>query len=715
MVRWLEANGYDVTLHRGRRCRSRTPALLRNHRVFLSVGHDEYWSAGQRANVEAARDAGVHLAFFSGNEVFWKTRWENSIDGSGTPYRTLVSYKETHANAKIDPTPAWTGTWRDPRFSPPADGGRPENALTGTIFKVQLRSTGGDIIVFRPPNGNLRLWRNTASPPSRQARSPRCRGHAGLRVGRGRGQRLPAGRTVPPVIDRHHRRPLLQDYGSTYGTGTAHASLTSCTSTPAARWCSARAPSTGPGAWTAITIRAPGWRQPDVRMQQATVNLFADMNAQPGTLQAGLVAVTASTDSAAPTVGDHVADRGCQRRGQRAFTITGTAADTGGGVVGGVEVSTDGGTTGIRPRAATRGRTAGRRRPRARRRSASRAIDDSGNIQGTPTSVNVTVGSGGDTTPPTITARTPASGATGVAATSDVTVTFNEAMDPGSIGSSSFELRDSANALVAASVSYNAATRVATLNPTPTLAGLATYTARVRGGATDPRVKDAAGNALAADSLWSFTTASTDTTPPTITASTPASGANGVAQSTNVTVTFSEAMDAATIGTGTVELRDSARCAGRSSGQLRRGHARGHARPDTDAGALATVLGTGARRRHRSAGQGRRGQRTGCRFDVELHHRWRRHDGADHHGARARCGATGVAPDSDVTVTFNEAMDASITAPAPSSCATRQRAGCGRGELQRDHAGRHAQSDADTCGRRRPTRCGVRGGAAIRG
>ena len=78
--------------------------------MFLSVGHDEYWSGGQRANVEAARDAGVNLAFFSGNEVFWKTRWETSIDGSNTPYRTLVTYKETHANAKIDPLPdVWTG------------------------------------------------------------------------------------------------------------------------------------------------------------------------------------------------------------------------------------------------------------------------------------------------------------------------------------------------------------------------------------------------------------------------------------------------------------------------------------------------------------------------------------------------------------------------------------------------------------------------------
>ena len=104
MVRWLEANGYNVSYFTGVDSDRRGAEIL-EHQVFLSVGHDEYWSAGQRANVEAARACGVHLAFFSGNEVFWKTRWENSIDVSGTPYRTLVTYKETHANAKIDPLP----------------------------------------------------------------------------------------------------------------------------------------------------------------------------------------------------------------------------------------------------------------------------------------------------------------------------------------------------------------------------------------------------------------------------------------------------------------------------------------------------------------------------------------------------------------------------------------------------------------------------------
>ena len=80
----------------------------------------------------------MNLAFFSGNEVFWKTRWEPSADGTSTPGRTLVSYKETHFNAPTDPQdpPTWTGTWEDPRFSPPADGGRPQNALTGQLFEV---------------------------------------------------------------------------------------------------------------------------------------------------------------------------------------------------------------------------------------------------------------------------------------------------------------------------------------------------------------------------------------------------------------------------------------------------------------------------------------------------------------------------------------------------------------------------------------------------
>ena len=125
---------------------------MTSHKIFLSNGHDEYWSKQHRANVEAARAAGLNLAFFSGNEVFWKCRWENSIAGSSTPYRTFVCYKETWNNQKLDPSGEWTGTWRDPRFSPPYDGNYPENALTGTIIMWTL--SGMMLLPFRPPKGS---------------------------------------------------------------------------------------------------------------------------------------------------------------------------------------------------------------------------------------------------------------------------------------------------------------------------------------------------------------------------------------------------------------------------------------------------------------------------------------------------------------------------------------------------------------------------------
>jgi hypothetical protein len=165
MLRWLERNGYDVSYCAGVDT-DRFGDRLRAHRVFMSVGHDEYWSRRQRDNVQAARDAGVHLAFFSGNEMFWKIRWEPGSDGAD--YRTLVCYKESREGLKLDPCPGtWTGTWRDPRFSPPADGGRPENALTGTLFMVN-NSYQVFPITVTAEEGRMRFWRGTDSSTCRR-------------------------------------------------------------------------------------------------------------------------------------------------------------------------------------------------------------------------------------------------------------------------------------------------------------------------------------------------------------------------------------------------------------------------------------------------------------------------------------------------------------------------------------------------------------------
>jgi Domain of unknown function (DUF4082)/Bacterial Ig-like domain len=161
-----------------------------------------------------------------------------------------------------------------------------------------------------------------------------------------------------------------------------------------------------------------------------------------------------------------------------------------------------------------------------------------------------------DTTPPTVTARTPANNATLQPLSTVVTVTFSEAMDAATINANTLVLRDAASALVPATVTYNTTTRVATLTPSSPLAGGTTFTATVLGGATDPRVKDLAGNALVANNVGSFTTLVPDTTPPTVTAVTPAPGSTGVVGSVNLTATFSEAMDAASITATSFVLRD---------------------------------------------------------------------------------------------------------------------------------------------------------------
>jgi hypothetical protein len=115
-----------------------------------------------------------------------------------------------------------------------------------------------------------------------------------------------------------------------------------------------------------------------------------------------------------------------------------------------------------------------------------------------------------DTTPPTVTATQPADNATGVSTSANVTATFSEAMDPASITTSTITLRDPANNAVPASVSYDSASRTATLDPTSTLSNSTAYTATIKSGSSG--VKDSAGNPLATDRTWTFTTAAPSVT-----------------------------------------------------------------------------------------------------------------------------------------------------------------------------------------------------------
>ena len=397
MVRWLEANGYDVSYSTGVDSDLRG-GLIRNHKVFVSVGHDEYWSGQQRAHVEAARDAGVHLAFFSGNEVYRKIRWESSIDGSGTPNRTMVCYKESNAEEKIDPlATVWTGSWRDGRFSPPADGGRPENALTGTLFGVVAVANDGIPLKVPEADGKMRFWRNTAV--------------ASLTLGQTAtlGERI-LGYEFDEEIDNGFRPSGLLRLSSTttpafamvvgdnifrgqdtYPSGTATHALTLYKHGSGALVFSA---GTVQWSWGLDGEHDSGASIPNASIRQATVNLFADMGVQPQTLQAGLTPATASTDTAAPTSAIATPAAGANVVPGSVVAITGTATDTG-GQVGGVEVSVDGGAT-WHP---ATGRSPWSYNWTAPTTNGSvtiktRAVDDSGNLEAPAVGITVIVGSG---------------------------------------------------------------------------------------------------------------------------------------------------------------------------------------------------------------------------------------------------------------------------------------------------------------------------------
>src|SRR5215207_2936638 len=120
---------------------------------------------------------------------------------------------------------------------------------------------------------------------------------------------------------------------------------------------------------------------------------------------------------------------------------------------------------------------------------------------------------GDDTTAPTVTSVAPTDGATAAEATTNVTATFSEDMNASTITGTTFTLAKqgttSTTTPVSATVSYDSATKKATLNPDTNLDPGATYTATVKGGTGG--VKDTWGNALATDKTWSFTTAAAGT------------------------------------------------------------------------------------------------------------------------------------------------------------------------------------------------------------
>jgi N,N-dimethylformamidase beta subunit-like, C-terminal len=149
-VRWQEAHGYDVgycaDLDLGR-----YPEVVSGRRLVIVAGHPEYWSPSMRATLEQAIAAGTNVAFFSGNEMYWRVRFEDAAGSSpGSPGtdpargRTLVCYRDPSLDplAGADP-PVATAAWGQPPAA------KPEGLVVGLSYG-QVCDGLADLVVSAP-------------------------------------------------------------------------------------------------------------------------------------------------------------------------------------------------------------------------------------------------------------------------------------------------------------------------------------------------------------------------------------------------------------------------------------------------------------------------------------------------------------------------------------------------------------------------------------
>ena len=274
----------------------------------------------------------------------------------------------------------WTGLWRQNQTG--HDGGRPENALSGQI------SWGDATTAIQVPVADtpLRFWRDAGLTGGTTLAASTLGYEFDWEQPQFAGT-YPNGRITvsdTTTVGKNHRMSLYKAPSGAivFGAGTV-------------QW-----------AWGLDGTHDRGSSTPDARIQQATVNLLADMGVQPGTLQGGLTAATASTDTTAPSSTITSPAQGATVSGT--ITITGTATDAGGGSVGAVEVSVDGGAT-WRPATGRANWSFTWTAPSTGSATIqSRAIDDSLNVE-TP-GAGVTVNGGAATCPCSIWNNTPSVG-----------------------------------------------------------------------------------------------------------------------------------------------------------------------------------------------------------------------------------------------------------------------------------------------------------------
>lgn len=127
LVRLMEQHGLDVTYVTDMTIQDH-PTLVANHRMVLSLGHDECWSLVERNAVTTANAAGTNLAFFGASAILRHVRTQASPLGTN---RQLIDYRnstEDPLNGSGDPGDVTGNTWGSPPTS------MPETPLIGESY-----------------------------------------------------------------------------------------------------------------------------------------------------------------------------------------------------------------------------------------------------------------------------------------------------------------------------------------------------------------------------------------------------------------------------------------------------------------------------------------------------------------------------------------------------------------------------------------------------
>eukprot|EP01031_Cornospumella_fuschlensis_P026517 gene26517-32044_t len=443
-LRWLEKYGYDVSyvackdLEKMRFSRHlparKHPLLPRNSpikpgvKAILSVGHDEYWTPALHSALRRARDSGVSLGFFSGNEGYWRVLWEEDyskhLQGvrsnassylphsamllSFASHRVIVCHKHTITNTPALSAALYTGTFPDPR-----QPSFPLPPLSAQLFLVNAYRA--DRLSVPRELLSLRAWRNVSAGLEHDGSYLSAPGILGYEWDVYVSDLLRVPGSFPVSLTRMQvAQALAQDWGAAYrGSGVAEhrvamyrydplrthshvfargnnrVNAAKDSSKQASSVCSALSINTTTASFDAVaagnahshtsvvvgvgTIQwawaLSGFRDgdacpPDAALQQATLNLLADMHVLPhasfrrgaylldrpvaakngADTQNRLVFPAPSTDFLAPIATIHTATTKRSSAAQPlVFRMAGEARDRGGGRVACVEVSLDGG------------------------------------------------------------------------------------------------------------------------------------------------------------------------------------------------------------------------------------------------------------------------------------------------------------------------------------------------------------------------------------